>query len=112
MFFSKPTHQTASSISGIRLTDILKLFFLESVLVVSNRILPKLNMRFKIKNSNQEVQGNCVKTIEQQRDRVEVEWFKLELTDPVKNIKEAADAIVILKKLLKHIKQVWRDNTN
>jgi len=73
------------------------------------KYLTQIEHAIKIKNIAREFQGNRVKAMGEQRDKIEDEEFELVLTDAAKQFKEAVDAIVALEKLLKHVKQVWGD---
>jgi len=76
------------------------------------KYLTQIEHAIKIEDITREFQGNHIKAMGEQRDKVEAEEFKLELADAAKQIKEAVDAIVALEKLLKHVKQVWGDIAN
>ena len=76
------------------------------------KYLAQIEHEIKIKNIMLEFQGSRIKTIGERRDIMEAEEFQLELADAVKQMKEAADTIMALEKLLKHVKQVWGDIAN
>jgi len=73
------------------------------------KYLTQIEHAIKIENINREFQGNRVKMMGEQRDKMEPQEFELQLSDAAKQGKEAIDTIVALEMLLKHVKQVWGD---